>query len=39
MNQITELPLPGTKHFSSTLADEDLKENWKTYQTNFLEGK
>ncbi|MDI7260839.1 MAG: hypothetical protein QME90_13075 [Thermodesulfobacteriota bacterium] len=22
-----------------TLADEDIKENWKTYQTAFLEGK
>jgi len=22
-----------------TLADEDIKENWKTYKTAFLEGK
>ena len=32
-----ELPLKLSE--TLTLADEDLKENWKTYQTIFLEGK
>ena len=32
-----ELPLKLRE--ALTLADEDLKENWKTYQTIFLEGK
>jgi hypothetical protein len=32
-----ELPLKLRE--ALTLAEEDLKENWKTYQTIFLEGK